>query len=221
MPNSAPIASRNHAGGFSQMPIVRSPCTLEWPRTGQAPAPGLPMLPRSSRNEVISRIVATEFLCWVRPIAQHTMTRSRDSTRSVRDSISSREMPLSRVISSHSIAAQACAATSKPSVCSSMNGCAMASRSTSSLLIPANSARSPLTCTGTCRSASWVPTPVTPRTVWGLRNRPSPASRSGLTETTLAPFSLADSSAVSIRGWLVPGFWPTTKIRSECSARSS
>src|SRR6202035_5725675 len=30
------------------MPIVRSPCTFEWPRTGQIPAPGLPKLPRSS-----------------------------------------------------------------------------------------------------------------------------------------------------------------------------
>jgi hypothetical protein len=25
--------------GRSQMPIVRSPCTFEWPRTGQTPAP--------------------------------------------------------------------------------------------------------------------------------------------------------------------------------------
>ena len=30
----------------------------------------------------------------------------------------------------------------------------------------------------------------------------------------LAPPALAFSSAESIRGWLVPGFWPTTKIRS-------
>ena len=43
-------ASRKCAGGRSQMPIVRSPCTLEWPRTGHSPAPGLPMLPCSERD---------------------------------------------------------------------------------------------------------------------------------------------------------------------------
>ena len=55
------------------MPIVRSPCTLLWPRTGQAPAPGLPMLPRRSRKLTISWIVATAALCWVSPIAQQTI----------------------------------------------------------------------------------------------------------------------------------------------------
>ncbi len=34
--------------GLSVMPTVRCPCTFEWPRTGQMPAPALPMLPRSS-----------------------------------------------------------------------------------------------------------------------------------------------------------------------------
>ena len=58
------------------MPIVRSPCTLEWPRTGQAPAPGLPMAPRSSRVLVSSWMVATAWRCWVSPIAQQMMIRS-------------------------------------------------------------------------------------------------------------------------------------------------
>ena len=44
--NSLPSASRNPSAGFSKMPIVRSPCTFECPRTGHNPAPGLPMLPR-------------------------------------------------------------------------------------------------------------------------------------------------------------------------------
>ena len=59
------------------MPIVRSPCTLEWPRTGQAPAPGLPMAPRSSSVLVSSWMVATAWRCWVSPIAQQMMIRSR------------------------------------------------------------------------------------------------------------------------------------------------
>ena len=29
-----------------------------------------------------------------------------------------------------------------------------------------------------------------------------------------APCPLASVSALSIRGWFVPGFWPTTRIRS-------
>ena len=48
----------------------------------------------------------------------------------------------------------------------------------------------------------------------GFLKRTSPASRSGLTEMILAPFCLAISSAVSIRGWLVPGFWPAITISS-------
>ncbi len=32
------------------MPTVRSPCTFEWPRSGQMPAPSRPMLPRRRRE---------------------------------------------------------------------------------------------------------------------------------------------------------------------------
>ena len=43
-------------GGRSQIPIVRSPCTFECPRTRQVPAPGRPMLPpTSSRFTIIGR----------------------------------------------------------------------------------------------------------------------------------------------------------------------
>jgi len=51
--------SRNSSGSFSQTPIVRSPCTLLCPRTGQVLLPGRPMFPRSERKLTISRIVAT------------------------------------------------------------------------------------------------------------------------------------------------------------------
>ena len=36
-PNSFCRASRKCPGGRSQIPMVRSPCTLEWPRTGKQP----------------------------------------------------------------------------------------------------------------------------------------------------------------------------------------
>ena len=45
-------------------------------------------------------------------------------------------------------------------------------------------------------------------------NLTRPASRNGLIARILAPFFLAFSRAVSIRGWLVPGFWPMTTISS-------
>ena len=50
MPNRSSSAARNSSGIFSQMPIVRSPWTLECPRTGHRPAPGLPIIPRIKQH---------------------------------------------------------------------------------------------------------------------------------------------------------------------------
>ncbi len=74
--------------------------------------------------------------------------------------------------------------------------------------------------TARCWSAIAVPDPTTPLAFWGFLNRTRPASLSGLTARILAPFFLASSSAVSIRGWLVPGFWPAMTIRSALSTSS-
>lgn len=62
-------------------------------------------------------------------------------------------------------------------------------------------------------SAISVPWPMMPLTCWGFLylSGPPPA---GLTATISAPLSLASSRAVSMRGWLVPGFWPMMMIRS-------
>ena len=49
----------------------------------------------------------------------------------------------------------------------------------------------------------------------------SPGSASGLTLTMRHPRFAARCSVVSIRGWLVPGFWPITKIASAASKSSS
>ncbi len=57
--------------------------------------------------------------------------------------------------------------------------------------------------------------------VWGFLKRSSPASGSGLTLMIFAPFALAFSSAESMRGWFVPGFWPATMIRSAWYRSSS
>ncbi|CAM5450059.1 hypothetical protein STENM36S_03846 [Streptomyces tendae] len=69
------------------------------------------MLPRSSRKLTTSRIVGTECLCWVRPIAQHTMVRSEASTMRSAASISARVRPVAASVSSQS-AARAAAANS-------------------------------------------------------------------------------------------------------------
>ena len=75
-PNSSPSASMKDCGICSQMPMVRSPWTLLCPRMGDAPAPGLPMLPRSRSRLMISLMVATAFFCCVMPMAQVMMTFS-------------------------------------------------------------------------------------------------------------------------------------------------
>ena len=48
-----------------------------------------------------------------------------------------------------------------------------------------------------------------------------PGSASGLIAMIVAPCFFACSSEVSIRGWLVPGFCPTMRMRSVCSKSSS
>ena len=93
MPNSASSAARNASGIFSQMPMVRSPWTLECPRTGHTPAPGLPIMPRISSTLVISGWSATACVCWVRPIAQQTMVRSEAISICATRSSWSRSMP--------------------------------------------------------------------------------------------------------------------------------
>ena len=83
-----PAARRGSArGGRSQMPIVRSPCTLEWPRTGNRPAPGLPMLPWAKARLATSLMVATALRCWVRPIAQQNTVRVGVARASARASV--------------------------------------------------------------------------------------------------------------------------------------
>ena len=95
-----------------------------------------------------------------------------------------------------------------------MNSWSSASHSTSSEPIAWNRARSPLILTGRCRSASAVPLPTTPRGFCGFLNLTSPASRSGLIEMIFAPLLLGDLQRRSMRGWLVPGFWPAMTISS-------
>ena len=46
------------------------------------------------------------------------------------------------------------------------------------------------------------------RTVCGFLNRMQPGFGQRVDGDDLAPARLAASSVVSIRGWLVPGFWP-------------
>ena len=114
--NSASSLSWKAAGICSQMPIVRSPCTFEWPRTGQRPAPGLPMSPRSSSRLTTSRSIATECLCWVSPIAQQTMLPFEAAHSSATFRICLRVSPVASSTSAQSSAAIASRYASKPCV---------------------------------------------------------------------------------------------------------
>ena len=71
----------------------------------------------------------------------------------------------------------------------------------------------------TCRycSANGVAMPSMPRTSCGCAKPSRPASFKGFTATISAPLRLAACSELSMRGWLVPGFWPKIKMASDRS----
>ena len=54
--------------GFSSIPTVRSPWTFECPRTGQMPAPGLPILPRKNNRFTSCCTLSVPSRCWVMPM---------------------------------------------------------------------------------------------------------------------------------------------------------
>ena len=54
--------------GTSVIPTVRSPCTLEWPRSGEMPAPSRPILPRSISRLAICCTLPVPCRCWVMPM---------------------------------------------------------------------------------------------------------------------------------------------------------
>ena len=148
--------------------------------------------------------------------------RSFVATSSASRSTASRVIPLCSVIESHEVAVRLSTNSSNPSVFASMNARSSAvPRATSDFITPLSSAWSPPMRTCRYRSASGVPNPSIPRTSCGLRNASSPASFSGLTATIFAPARLAACSAVSIRGWFVPGFWPRIRISCDFSKSSS
>ena len=66
--NISASLSNGTSSGFSEMPTVRWPWTLEWPRTGLMPAPSRPMLPRRRRRLTYMPSVWLPWTCWVRPM---------------------------------------------------------------------------------------------------------------------------------------------------------
>ena len=145
-------------------------------------------------------MVATALRCWVSPIAQQNTVASESASSRAASVICSRVKPVVSATSSQSTALTCAFQRSKPVVYRSMKSWSRASHCTSSEPSAWNSARSPLSLIGRCRSDSLVPLPTTPLGTCGFLNLTSPASRSGLIETILAPFFLAISSADSIRG---------------------
>ena len=206
--------SRNGPSTCSKMPIVRSPCTLLCPRTGQAPAPGRPKWPPSSNRLTTCWMPATAWRCWVRPMAQQAIIRRLLAAISAASPIRCRSIPLSSSSSGQGSAARCAARSAKPSVyCSTkprsttdMDAGRPASSSSIALAIPFSRAVSPPMRTGRCRQAMAVPRPSISSGFWGWRNRLSATSASGLMLTMRQPRRAACCNVVSMRGWLVPGF---------------
>ena len=89
-------------------------------------------------------------------------------------------------------------------------------------MMPFSTATSPPTLTWQYSLAMRVELNVTISTgLCGAANRSSARSRSGLIATIGTPRRDALRSEVIIRGLLVPGFWPMTKIASVASKSSS
>ena len=160
-PNSSRSASRKASGSRSQMPMVRSPCTLEWPRTGHRPAPGLPMLPAAGSRLTISWTVATALRCWVMPIAQQAIERLGVGEHPRRARSRSRESPVG---GEHLVPVERLEALapsgSKSTVCLSDEVAVDAAPTpAAATMITCSSARSPPTRICRKRSASAVPRP--------------------------------------------------------------
>ena len=81
-------------------------------------------------------------------------------------------------------------------------------------MTPWNNAASPPILTCKCISASWVEVKSIAMYSCGCLNLDNPVSGKGLIFTIFEPFLFASLNAVSMRGWLVPGFCPTTIIKS-------
>ena len=116
MANSASRRASHDSGIRSQMPMVRSPCTLEWPRTGQAPAPRRPTLPLSSRKLTTCWIVATACGCCVRPIAQQAMIAFAPIAISAAARISAEDTPLAAVTAAQLVELKSAATAANPAV---------------------------------------------------------------------------------------------------------
>ena len=194
------------------MPMVRSPCTLEWPRTGQVPAPSLAMLPLMSNKFTTSLIVSTAFLCCVRPIAQQAMILVLSLSAATVSSICQRLRPVCSIKLSSDCASIFCFQASKPWVLLAMKFWsrtvpgAFSSSASNNFSMACIKAMSPLSFTCKKISVSRALIPNAPFTDCGSENAISPVSGKGLIEMMVAPHSLAFCNALSMRGWLVPGF---------------
>jgi hypothetical protein len=172
-------------------------------------------------------MVATACRCWVKPIAQQNTVRWEVRNIAATRSSCSRSIPVASTTVSRSTVRVRFSYSSKPAQWPAMKSRsttvpgASSSASSSSLPSPANSAMSPPSRIWTNSSAIGTPSPTTPRTFCGSLNRIKPASGSGLTAMILAPLAFAFSRIDSIRGWLVPGFWPAIRMQSACATSST
>ena len=190
------------------------------PADRAGPGAGLPDAPRSSRKFTISWMLSTAFRCWVSPIAQEKVD---PLVRGDWELGQPRASPRGRFRLPATRASQGAARTwpsprpSNPSGWRPMKSRASnlpgRDRHLQQHLRHAEQERNVAVDPDGKQEAeaSGVPFPSSGSSgCCGCWKRISPASGSGLTLTIRAPRRTARWSAESIRGWLVPGFWPTT-----------
>ncbi len=203
------------------MPIVRSPCTLECPRTGHTPGAGL--ADHAAHQQHVGDLGDHRHgVAVLRQTHRPADDRALRCGQHLRDPVELGAVDTRRL--QHGVEVDL------PGACLVLgevravrvdevavdDACPVprSSASSSSRPSPANSAMSPPSRIWTNSSAIGMPWPTTPCTFCGSLNRISPASGSGLTAMILAPLAFAFSSTESMRGWLVPGFCPAMTIRS-------
>ena len=87
--------------GRSWIPIVRSPCTFECPRTGEAPAPSTPIIPMSNSRLVIMATLSSPWTCWVMPMPHVQIVAGLSATSLASSMISALLIPQPRSTSAH------------------------------------------------------------------------------------------------------------------------
>ena len=214
----------SRAGIRSQMPIVRSPCTLLCPRTGQAPAPGLADV-AAQQQEIhdLAGSLATRVLVLGeahRPAGDDPLGSAQTSAAASICSPRRGRWRRASVVPAMRVG-RAPAKSSKPAGVLVDEVAGRAPHPAAASSAPAGAVHEPgssaeVAADPDLQEQVGDPVAATDDPAWLLRIlEPQQAGlRQRIDGDDRRAARLASSRAESMRGWLVPGFCPTMKIRS-------